>query len=150
MIEKDLKIIRKNQVATRSKTAQELKNLSRRQTLHEKQNTKQFQTITTAISNLPTKELIAKSITKGIKTNVNGKIDALKIDVATTNNKADLIGEHLKRQDLALEALSVKIRPIDGVRVWLSDAGKVILYIGAIALALVGIIKLLSILGVKI
>lgn len=149
MIEANIKKIIKVQKTSRTKTAQELKTLSRRQTSHEKSNNKQFQGITDAISLLPTQDVITKTIQDTIKIVVNGKIDHLTELVNTVTDKTDMVGEHLRRQDevaatqaIAIRDLSDKIDPIDGARNWLADLGKVILYLGAIAAAIAGIIGL--------
>lgn len=142
MIEKDIRTIKERQKVSRVKTAQELKTLSRRQTSHEKANQKQFQSIAGAINLLPTQDVITKTIQDTIKIVVNGKIDKLQGDVTENISKIDMVGEHLKRQDIAIETMSEKIKPIDGAREWLSDAGKIILYVGSVALAVEAIIQL--------
>lgn len=135
MIEANLKKIIKTQKVTRTKTSQELKNLSRRQANHERENNKQFQSLNTAVTLLPTQDVITKTIQDTIKVVVNGKIDTL-------NAKVDMVGEHLKAQDVAIETMSDKIRPLDGAREWLSDAGKIVLYVGSVALAIEAIIQI--------
>jgi hypothetical protein len=141
-IEQDIRIIKERTKNTPTKTAKELKNLSRRQTNHEKANNKQFQIITTAIAQLPTQDVIIKTIQDTIKVTVNGKIDGIKGDVEAVTKKVDTVGEHLKEQDVAIEAVSKKIKPLDGAREWLNDLGKIILYMGAIALAFEAIIQI--------
>lgn len=134
-IERDIKVIKDRQKLTRTKTVQELKTLARRQAKHETANIKQFASISAAISLLPTQDVITKTIQDTIKTTVNGKIDGIKVDVAG-------IGEHLKEQDLAIEALSKKIRPLDIAKNWLAETARGLLYVGTLAAAVYAIFKL--------
>lgn len=86
------------------------------------------------LETLPTAEFIAKKIEDTIKITVNGKIDDVKL--------------HLTKQDENLKALSDKIKPIDGARNWLAETGKIVLYLGALALAVGGILELLKFIGI--
>lgn len=133
-IERDIKAIKNS----RTKTAQELKVFSRRLTKHDKQ----FQTLTFAIGELPTQDVITKTIQDTIKVVVNGKIDGIKADVAEVTNKVDLVGEHLKRQDAAMDVMSAKIKPFDGLKSWAMETGTGLLYFGGLAAAIWAIIKL--------
>lgn len=141
MIEANIKKIIKTQKVTRTKTAQELKTLSRRLTKHDKQ----FQTLTSSIALLPTQDVITKTIQDTIKVVVNGKIDKLSGDMATANEKIDLVGEHLKRQDAAMDVMSAKIKPFDGLRAWATETVTGLLYFGGLAAAVWAIIKLFHI-----
>lgn len=133
-IERDIKVIKNRQTLTRTKTVQELKLLSKRQAKHERANIKQFASISAAIGQLPTQDVITRTIQDTIKTTVNGKIDGIKVDVAG-------IGDHLKEQDLAIEALSKKIKPIDIAKNWLAETARGLLYVGTLAAAVYAIIK---------
>ena len=140
----EAKNLRKRQRVSHAKTAEELKVLSRRQALHEKANTKQFTAISDAIKSIPTQEVILSTISDTIKVVVNGKIDKI-------SEKVDMVGEHLKKQDsvaeeqgTAIKELSKKIAPIDGAKNWLNDLGKIILYVGAIALAVEAVVQILQ------
>lgn len=137
MIENDLKQIKKVQTVSRTKTEKSLRTISNWQAKHAKQNNAQFSAIKASLATIPTQEAILETITVTIKSVVNGKIDTL-------NSKVDMVGEHLKQQDANLEVLSNKIKPIDGAREWLSDTGKIVLYIGAIAVAVAGVVELLQ------
>lgn len=141
MIEKDLKVIRKTQSITRTKTAQELKTLGRRLSKHDKQ----FQAITSAINLLPTQDVITKTIQDTIKIVVNGKID--KID-----SKVDLVGEHLKAQDETatkqgndIKDLSKKIAPVTAIQLFIGVLWQSVLGAGAFSAAVWAIIKLFKI-----
>lgn len=149
MIERDIQTIKKRQITTRTKTAQALNTLSRRQTSHEKANIKQFQAITNAIGLLPTQEVITKTIQETIKVVVNGKIDHLQSDVTENIKKLDTMKEHLEAQDVvaqtqgnAIKDLTNKINPLDVVKTWLSGLGTVILYVGGVAGAIAAIVGL--------
>jgi hypothetical protein len=144
MIENDIKVIRKKQSFARTKTAQEIKTLSQRQTSHEKANRKQFQVITDTLKQLPTQEVILKSISDSIKIVVNGKIDHLTELVGTTTAKVDLVGDHLIKQDIAIEAINVKIRPVIGSLEWLGLTKKGLIAFGAVCVAIIAIAKVLQ------
>jgi hypothetical protein len=149
MIERDIKVIKERQKISRNKTSQELKALAHRQARHEKENIKQFQVITSAISDLPTQDAITKTIQDTIKVVVNGKIDHLTELVNTTTGKVDMVGQHLKDQDAvaeqqgtAIKDLSAKIKPFDGLKNWATETVTGLLYFGGAAAAIWAIIKL--------
>jgi hypothetical protein len=137
VIEADIKTIKRHHL----KTNKSLRDISAWQTRdeawriqHEKSDTKQFKEISAMLETLPTAEFIAKKIEDTIKITVNGKIDDVKL--------------HLTKQDENLKALSDKIKPIDGARNWLAETGKIVLYLGALALAVGGILELLKFIGI--
>jgi tetrahydromethanopterin S-methyltransferase subunit B len=135
-IEQNIKSIRSHQTSSRAKTAGELKGILAWQKSHTAQNNKQFKQIGDALKSLPSEEVILKSISDNIKVVVNGKIDKISLNVAE-------IGEHLKQQDVAIEEVNKKIKPVVGSMEWLNGLMKVVLYLGAIAAAIYGIVKLL-------
>ena len=141
-IERDIKVIKDRQKLTRTKTVQELKTLAKRQAKHERANVKQFASISSAINLLPTQDVITKTIQDTIKVVVNGKIDHLTELVNTTTGKVDMVGEHLKEQDIAIATLSSKIKPLDIAKNWLAETARGLLYIGTLAAAVYAIIKL--------
>lgn len=135
-IEQNIKSIRSHQTSSRAKTAGELKGILAWQKSHTAQNNKQFKQIGDALKSLPSEEVILKSISDNIKVVVNGKIDKLSLNVTE-------IGEHLKQQDVAIEEVNKKIKPVVGSMEWLNGLMKVVLYLGAFAAAIYGIVKLL-------
>jgi tetrahydromethanopterin S-methyltransferase subunit B len=135
-IEQNIKSIRSHQTSSRAKTAGELKGILAWQKSHTAQNNKQFKQIGDALKSLPSEEVILKSISDNIKVVVNGKIDKISLNVTE-------IGEHLKQQDVAIEEVNKKIKPVVGSMEWLNGLMKVVLYLGAIAAAIYGIVKLL-------
>jgi hypothetical protein len=64
------------------------------------------------------------------------------VELQINGNLRD-IKSHLTQQDLKIEELNKKIRPISTTRNYLINTGKVILYLGGIALAIVAIIRLI-------
>jgi len=136
MIESDLKQIKKRQTISRTKTAGELKGILAWQKSHTAQNNKQFKQIGDALKSLPSEEVILKSISDNIKVVVNGKIDKISLNITE-------IGEHLKQQDVAIEEVNKKIKPVVGSMEWLNGLMKVVLYLGAFAAAIYGIVKFL-------
>jgi hypothetical protein len=141
MIETDIKSIKKHQTISRTKTAGEIKVLSSWQLKHARENNKQFKAITDALKLLPSEDVILKSISDNIKIVVNGKIDAI-------STKVDLVGDHLLRQDTAIEAINLKIKPVIGSMEWLNGLMNVVLYVGGIAAAAYGILKVLEIIKI--
>lgn len=137
-IEQNIKSIRSHQTSSRAKTAGELKGILAWQKSHTAQNNKQFKQIGDALKSLPSEEVILKSISDNIKVVVNGKIDKISLNVAE-------IGEHLKQQDVAIEEVNKKIKPVVGSMEWLNGLMKVVLYLGAFAAAIYGIVRLLEI-----
>jgi tetrahydromethanopterin S-methyltransferase subunit B len=140
-IEQNIKSIRSHQTSSRAKTAGELKGILAWQKSHTAQNNKQFKQIGDALKSLPSEEVILKSISDNIKVVVNGKIDKLSLNVTE-------IGEHLKQQDVAIEEVNKKIKPVVGSMEWLNGLMKVVLYLGAFAAAIYGIVRLLMVLNI--
>ena len=140
-IEQNIKSIRSHQTSSRAKTAGELKGILAWQKSHTAQNNKQFKQIGDALKSLPSEEVILKSISDNIKVVVNGKIDKISLNVAE-------IGEHLKQQDVAIEEVNKKIKPVVGSMEWLNGLMKVVLYLGAFAAAIYGIVRLLMVLNI--
>lgn len=141
-IERDLKTLKAGQKVSRTKISQGITALSRRQTTHEKANNKQFLSISSAIAQLPTQDVITKTIQDTVKVVVNGKIDAI-------SAKVDDVGEHLKAQDekadnqaTAIKDLSDKIAPVDMVKTFFMVLWKAIIGAGAFSAAIWAIIKL--------
>ena len=128
MIENDLKIIRKHH----TKTNRSLKEISLWQVTHEKNDHKQFKAINNAIQKLPSQQFITDAVAESVNKTVNGKIDAVKLQ--------------LDQQDIVMKDLIKKISPVDKARTWLYETGKVLLFIGAISGALLYVLKLLKIL----
>ena len=135
-IEQNIKSIRSHQTSSRAKTAGELKGILAWQKSHTAQNNKQFKQIGDALKSLPSEEVILKSISDNIKVVVNGKIDKISLNITE-------IGEHLKQQDVAIEEVNKKIKPVVGSMEWLNGLMKVVLYLGAFAAAIYGIVKFL-------
>lgn len=135
-IEQNIKSIRSHQTSSRAKTAGELKGILAWQAKHSKENQKQFKQIGDALKSLPSEEVILKSISDNIKVVVNGKIDKISLNITE-------IGEHLKQQDVAIEEVNKKIKPVVGSMEWLNGLMKVVLYLGAFAAAIYGIVKFL-------
>ena len=140
-IEQNIKSIRSHQTSSRAKTAGELKGILAWQKSHTAQNNKQFKQIGDALKSLPSEEVILKSISDNIKVVVNGKIDKIYLNIAE-------IGEHLKQQDVAIEEVNKKIKPVVGSMEWLNGLMKVVLYLGAFAAAIYGIVRLLMVLNI--
>lgn len=140
-IEQNIKSIRSHQTSSRAKTAGELKGILAWQKSHTAQNNKQFKQIGDALKSLPSEEVILKSISDNIKVVVNGKIDKISLNITE-------IGEHLKQQDVAIEEVNKKIKPVVGSMEWLNGLMKVVLYLGAFAAAIYGIVRLLMVLNI--
>lgn len=130
MIEADLKHIKKRSTTT----SKAIKHIAAWQKNHEKDNATQFKEISTLITKLPTEESITNTIISSIQKTVNGKIDDVKI--------------HLTQQDKDIEALSNKIKPIDGARTWLRETGQIVIYIGTFSLSIGAVIEILKYIGV--
>jgi hypothetical protein len=111
-----------------------LSNILEWQIAHEKEDATRFKEIGDAIAKLPDTNAVAKAVADSVKVTVNGKIDAVKT--------------HLDQQDVALEALSKKIRPLDSAKTWLQEAARVVMYVGGIAISIAGIIELLKMMGI--
>ena len=140
-IEQNIKSIRSHQTSSRAKTAGEIKALTAWTVKHSKENNKQFKAIGDALRALPTQEIILESIRENIKKVVNGKIDRLTIDVAG-------VAEHLKEQDKSIETINSKIKPVVGGLDWLSTLIRAFLWLGGIAAAAYGILKVLEIIKI--
>ena len=129
-IEKNIADIKKSH----SKITKTLKEISNWQIQHEKDDAKRFKEISDAISMLPTEDGLMKAVQETMRITVNGKIDK--------------VSEHLTQQDTNLAALSAKMKPLDGLRTWVWELGKVIIGAGALAGAGWGIIQFLHALHV--
>jgi ATP-dependent 26S proteasome regulatory subunit len=140
-IEQNIKSIRSHQTSSRTKTAGELKGILAWQKTHTRENNKQFKQIGDALKSLPSEDVILKSISDNIKITVNGKIDKIALNVTD-------LGEHLKQQDLAIETINNKIKPVVGSMEWFSTTVRLFLWIGGIAAAAYGILRVLEILKI--
>ena len=137
MIESDLKSIKRHQATSRTKTAGELKGIFAWQKKHTEENNKQFNQIGDALKSLPSEDIILKSIADNIKIVVNGKIDKLQMTV-------DGITNHLKEQDKSIETINNKIKPVVGGLDWLSTLVRGFLWVGGVAAAAYGILRVLE------
>ena len=137
MIESDLKSIKRHQATSRTKTAGELKGIFAWQKKHTAENNKQFKQIGDALKSLPSEDIILKSIADNIKIVVNGKIDKLQMTV-------DGITNHLKEQDKSIETINNKIKPVVGGLDWLSTLVRGFLWVGGVAAAAYGILRVLE------
>ena len=136
-IEQNIKSIRQHQTSSRTKTAGELKGILAWQKKHTTENNKQFKQIGDALKLLPSEDVILKSISDNIKIVVNGKIDSISL-------KTDAISQHLKEQDVAIEAVNLKIKPVVGGLDWLGTSVRAFLWLGGIAAAAYGILRVLE------
>jgi hypothetical protein len=128
MIESDIKGIKE----AHRKTNKALKEISVWQTKHEKID---LETKEEILAKVFTKDEMVLALGDAIDTKINGKLIG--------------ISKHLEQQDIdresdrkMIEDLTTKILPLDGAKTWVWELGKVILYLGGLALALVGIITL--------
>ena len=136
-IEQNIKSIRSHQTSSRAKTAGELKGILAWQEKHTAENNKQFKQIGDALKSLPSEDIILKSIADNIKIVVNGKIDKLQMTV-------DGITNHLKEQDKSIETINNKIKPVVGGLDWLSTLVRGFLWVGGVAAAAYGILRVLE------
>jgi hypothetical protein len=72
-------------------------------------------------------------------------VEAIKeaVEIQINGNLRD-IKVHLSRQDISIKELTEKIAPIDDTKRWLYTLSKGIIYIGAMALAIVAILRLIN------
>lgn len=129
--------LEKNVIAIKkahTQTNKVLKEISKWQINHEKEDSKRFQDIADSIAKLPSEQTITDAVAASVKVTVNGKIDAVKL--------------HLDEQDAQMTIISNKIKPIDGARTWLKETAQIIVYLGTFALAITGIVELLHLIGI--
>lgn len=107
----------------------ELKAIRKSQRTHEQNDINRFSKLT---SIMPTREDIIKVVGDTVDIKINGKL--IKIQ------------SHLENQDAVLKELNEKIQPFDNTTKWFTWTGTAAVKIGAVALAIIGIIKLIQML----
>lgn len=98
---------------------------------HEARDVARFAEITESLREMVSIKNVEDAVSIAVRLTVNGKLDDIKV--------------HLMEQDKRMKELSDKVAPIEGATTWISTLGKIILYIGALSVAVISIIKLIQI-----
>lgn len=121
-----------------------LKGIEKWQKDHEVKDIERFNRMNKSIKKLPTTGDMSKAVSEAVNITVNGKIDSIQKDMDGLRGHLTKQDESSAEQAKVISEMNDKIKPVTNAQNWIVTAGKIIMYLGGISLAIIAIYKVLE------